>query len=106
MRTIAIACTIGLLIVACITHAAEPTTAPASQPATQPKIDLERFSFVILRAGDNPPKLSNEESAELQKKHLAHLRAMFDAGRLVVAGPIGDQPDKTMRGFCIYRLPL
>lgn len=82
------------------TPATSPTTAAATQPAA-PR--MERFSFVILRSAENPPKISREEATEIQKQHIGHLKAMHDAGHLVIAGPLGDQPDKTMRGFCIYR---
>jgi uncharacterized protein YciI len=79
---------------------AQATTAPASQPAMQ----MESYQLVILRAGDNPPKISREEGAEIQKQHLAHLRKLGKEGKILVAGPFGDQPDKTMRGMCLYKV--
>jgi uncharacterized protein YciI len=31
---------------------------------------------------------------------------MTEQGHLVVAGPFSDQPDETLRGFCLYRTDL
>lgn len=45
---------------------------------------------------------SDEELDRLQEAHLAHLEAMSTRGALLVAGPFGEQPDKTLRGFCLY----
>ena len=75
----------------------------ATQPATRPAMEFEKYQLVILRAGDNPPQMSREAAAELQKQHLAHMNDVARQGKILVAGPFSDQPDKTMRGMCIYR---
>jgi uncharacterized protein YciI len=41
------------------------------------------------------------ERAELQKQHLAHMKKMHMAGRLVIAGPLVD--DGTIRGLVVYK---
>jgi uncharacterized protein YciI len=79
---------------------ANATTAPASHSAMQ----MEPYQLVILRAGDNPPKFSREEGAEIQKQHLAHLKKLWSEGKIMVAGPFGDQPDQSMRGMCLYKV--
>src|SRR2546429_2899068 len=84
---------------------AEPTTAPATQPAGAP-FEMESFTLVVLVTGDNPPKLTNEQSAELQKQHIAHLTKLGLAGKILVAGPLANQPDKTWRGICVYGTSL
>jgi len=76
---------------------------PATQPAAQPAIQFEKYQLVILRAGENPPQLAPEQAAELQKQHLAHMTGLAQRGKILVAGPFSDQPDKSMRGMCIYR---
>jgi len=81
-----------------------PAVAQTTQPATQPAIEFEQFQLVILRAGDNPPELSRDQLKELQKQHLAHLTAMGKSGKMVLAGPFGDQEDKSFRGMCLYRV--
>ena len=76
---------------------------PATQPATQPAMQFEQYQLVILRAGDNPPQIPREQAMEIQKQHLAHMSGLGRRGKILVAGPFSDQPDKSMRGMCIYR---
>ncbi len=69
-------------------------------------MEFTSYSFVTLKKG---PSWSSEDTPEnnaMQEAHLAHLRAMADAGHMLVAGPFSDQPDDTIRGICIYRVPL
>jgi uncharacterized protein len=70
------------------------------------RVALERYSLVLLRRGPKAAEFSDEELERLQGAHLGHLRAMRDAGHLLVAGPFGDQPDETLRGICLYRTSL
>jgi uncharacterized protein YciI len=66
-------------------------------------MELERFELVLLRRGPRAAEIPEAQLAELQKQHLAHLKKMLDSGRMVVAGPVSDQPDETLRGICLYR---
>lgn len=81
----------------CAQEPASPTTQPAA-------MNFEQYQVVILRAGDNADKITKDELMEIQKQHLAHLTHMGESGRMVIAGPFGDQQDKTFRGMCIYRV--
>ena len=69
-------------------------------------MELERFSFVLLRRGPRAHEFSEEELDRLQAAHLAHLDAMKERGAMAVAGPFGEQPDETWRGFCLYTVEL
>jgi uncharacterized protein len=69
-------------------------------------MELESYSFVLLRRGPRALEFSDEELEALQAQHLAHLAAMGELGVLVLAGPFSDQPDETMRGFCLYNVDL
>jgi len=69
-------------------------------------MELERYSFVLLRRGPKADALSDEELEELQRAHLAHLDAMKERGAMAVAGPFSEQPDETWRGFCLYTVEL
>ena len=69
-------------------------------------MELERYSFVLLRRGPRAHEFSDEELDRLQAAHLAHLGAMKERGVMAVAGPFGDQPDETWRGFCLYTVEL
>jgi uncharacterized protein len=67
---------------------------------------MDRFSLVLLRRPPDPPELPEEESAALQERHLAYLRAMRVRGAMATAGPFRDQPDESLRGLCLYRTSL
>ena len=69
-------------------------------------MELESFAFVLLRRGPRADEFSDEELAELQAAHLAHLDEMTAAGKLVCAGPFSDQPDDGLRGLCFYACPV
>jgi uncharacterized protein len=66
-------------------------------------MELDGYSFVLLKRGPRAFEYSEEELDRLQEQHLAHLDAMKEQGHLLVAGPFSDQPDETLRGFCLYR---
>jgi uncharacterized protein YciI len=93
---------IGIALALCALPAA------AAEPPKHPekKFEFEQFTLVLLKRPPNPPKLEENELGELQKQHLAHLTKMGDSGKMVIAGPFGDQRDQTYRGACIYRLPI
>ena len=66
-------------------------------------MELESYSFVLLKRGPRALEFSQEELEELQAQHLGHLDAMREQGHLLIAGPFSDQADETLRGFCLYR---
>jgi uncharacterized protein len=72
--------------------------------ADEPPPNLEKYYVVLLERAPSAPKLDEAALEALQKKHLAHLRAMFEAGKMVIAGPFDEQQDPTMRGMCLYRV--
>jgi uncharacterized protein YciI len=62
---------------------------------------MTTYYFGVLVRG---PKWSTEETPErtsIQEGHMAHLQAMWKAGKLVLAGPLADDGD--WRGVLIYR---
>ncbi len=69
-------------------------------------MELERYSFVLLRRPVDAPALPEAELDALQEQHLAFLKRMTDAGKLVAAGPFSEQPDELLRGLCIYDTSL
>lgn len=72
-------------------------------PVRPTEMELERYTFVLLRRGPRAFDYSEEELSELQRGHLAFLDSMRERGALVLAGPFSDQADETKRGFCLYR---
>jgi uncharacterized protein YciI len=66
-------------------------------------MELDGYSFVLLKRGPRALDFTDEELERLQAQHLAHLDAMQEQGHLVLAGPFSEQADETLRGFCLYR---
>jgi|ERR671922_1644875 uncharacterized protein YciI len=66
-------------------------------------MELEPYTFVLLRRGPRAFEFGEEELEELQAGHLAFLDRMREEGHLLLAGPFVDQDDETKRGLCIYR---
>jgi uncharacterized protein len=69
-------------------------------------MELESYTFVLLRRGPRALEYSEEELDRLQERHLAHLDAMRKRGALLLAGPFREQPDEALRGFAIYATGL
>ena len=69
-------------------------------------MELERFSFVLLRRPADAPDYPQARLDELQEQHLAHLASLHERGVLVLAGPFGDRTDESLRGLCVLDLGL
>jgi uncharacterized protein len=69
-------------------------------------VELDTYTFVLLRRGPRADDYSDEELDELQAAHLAFLDEMRKRGHLVLAGPFRDQDDETKRGLVVYRTNL
>lgn len=69
-------------------------------------MELVPTTLVLLRRPADPPAMSEAELDALQERHLAHLAALKEAGRIAVSGPFGDQPDESWRGMCLYRTSI
>lgn len=69
---------------------------------TQDTILMQQYFMAFLKIG--PIRGQNEEeAAELQKEHLAHLSKMYELGYADISGPFGDDGD--IRGITIYNVP-
>jgi uncharacterized protein YciI len=72
-----------------------------SASAAEMPPNMTTYYFGVLMKG---PKWSADETPErtaIQEGHMAHLQAMWKAGKLVLAGPLADEGD--WRGVLIYR---
>ena len=69
-------------------------------------MELERFSFVLLRRPPDAPDLPEERLNEIQRQHLAHLGELEEREVLLLAGPFDDQADESWRGLCIFDAPV
>ena len=72
--------------------------------ADQAPPNMEKYYLVLLKRPANPPQLEPKTLEDLQKRHLEHLKSMYLAGKMVVAGPFAEQKDPTLRGLCLYRV--
>lgn len=92
------------------TASGPPVTISAMDDAplreVEPPDEFDTYTLVVLRRGDDPPQLSDEEGARLQRQHLGHLETLRDMGAAIAAGPFADQPDETWRGLVICRTGL
>lgn len=69
---------------------------------TKDTILMQQYFIAFLKRG--PIRGQNEEeTAELQKQHLAHLTKMYELGYADISGPFGDDGD--IRGITIYNVP-
>ncbi len=84
---------------------AQPSMGEEKAKSAEPP-SFERLSLVLLMRGPNAKEIPEDQLAEIQKQHLAHLKVMGESGRMVVAGPFGEQGDESFRGLCLYRLPV
>jgi uncharacterized protein YciI len=64
-------------------------------------MDLERYTFVLLRRPPDATDYPEERLNEIQEQHLAHLGELHRRGVLLLAGPFDDQPDESLRGLCV-----
>ena len=68
-----------------------------------PPTEFDKYWLVFLERGDDPPQLDEEASAELQRRHLAHLSKVHREGYARVAGPFEVPDEEPLRGIVLYR---
>ena len=71
----------------------------AQQPA--PKYEMTTYVLGLLRKGPQSGTGTKEERERIQEAHMANIRRMAEAGKLIVAGPLADDGD--LRGVFIFR---
>jgi uncharacterized protein YciI len=76
---------------------------PAAAPAAPP-VEFEAYQLVILQRPEHPREYPADKLEEIQKAHLAHLLQLAKSGKLLVAGPLDDQPDPRLRGIAVFRV--
>lgn len=85
-----------LLGAALAVHAQENKSAPAA-----PKFEMVTYYFGLLTRGPNAGIGSAEEHEKIQAAHLANIKRLHDAGKILVAGPFADGGE--WRGIFIYK---
>lgn len=69
---------------------------------TQDTVIMQQYFVAFLKVGDTKVK-NEEEFKRLQKKHLKHLKKMYDLGYADISGPFGDVGN--FKGITIYSVP-
>ena len=67
------------------------------------EIELDRYELVLLKRPRSGTDIDADEADRLQVLHLAHLRALTEAGLVRVAGPVDEAPDPSLRGLALYQ---
>jgi uncharacterized protein YciI len=80
-------------------------SANAQQTAkAPPTYEMKQYWFVMLSRGKDREKIKDTALInKLQAGHMAHMQTMADSGKLIVAGPFGD--DGHWRGMFIFDEP-
>ena len=87
----------GALGVIGMTLAASPLVA-----AEPPKSTMGTVFLVLLKKGPAWGAAETSESHALQEAHMANIRAMWQAKKLILAGPLGDDGD--IRGLFLLQV--
>jgi uncharacterized protein YciI len=78
----------------------KPKTKIAAKPATKSLEDgIRQYWFVMLKKGGNRTQ-DSATAAKIQDGHMANIASLYNAGKLKVAGPFGDDGD--WRGIFIF----
>jgi uncharacterized protein YciI len=63
--------------------------------------EMTTYYVVFLVKGDVSTPAESPELQNMQERHIAHMKALHEAGKLVIAGPFLD--GQTIRGICVYK---
>ena len=69
---------------------------------TKDTVIMQQYFIAFLKSGSIRSQ-NEEEAAQLQKEHMAHLGKMYELGYADISGPFGDNGD--IRGITIYNVP-
>jgi uncharacterized protein YciI len=67
---------------------------------------FDTYSLVLLVRPPSPTAYDDERLEAIQEEHLGYLNSLREAGDLLVAGPLSDQPDERWRGICLFAKPV
>ena len=69
--------------------------------APEPTYEMTTYALGILRKGPAWTAADTPETRSLQAAHMSNIQKMAATGKLIVAGPIGDEGD--LRGVFIFK---
>ena len=65
--------------------------------------ELRVYHLSILRSAPGAAKIAPAEREKLFLEHLEYRRVLYEAGDLLMYGPIDGPPDREVRGISIFR---
>jgi uncharacterized protein len=68
----------------------------------EPQYEMTRYVVGLFHRGPNSTPQETDETRRIQEGHMANIRKMAEAGKLIVAGPFMDGGD--LRGMLIFKL--
>ena len=68
--------------------------------------ELEPHTVVLLRWAVDKPDYPDDELERLQERHLAFLDSLYERGLLLSSGPLAERDDESLRGICVYAVPV
>lgn len=81
--------------------AAPVTSLTAAQKPSESPYEMTTYYLVLLYRGPNSTQQATPETERIQDAHMANIRQMADEGKLIMAGPMGD--DSKLRGIFVLR---
>ena len=87
-----------LFLLLAVGAVAQTGQADKSKP---PQFDIEAYQFGLLRKGPNHGTGTKEEADKVQAGHMANINKMAEMGKLMAAGPMGDDGD--LRGIFVFK---
>jgi len=91
---------VGFLVVLIVSFKPTAVTRSFANKAVSdtPKVEMKKYWMVFLKRGPHRNQ-SAADAARIQDKHLANINRLAASGKLMVAGPFGDDGD--LRGIFI-----
>lgn len=76
-------------------------SAPPQVEAKPPQFEVEKYQFGLLKRGPKWTPEKTPETQKIQEGHMANINRMARLGKLVAAGPMGDNGD--LAGIFIFK---
>jgi len=91
---------VGFLVVLIVSFKPTAVTRSFANKAVSdtPKVEMKKYWMVFLKRGPHRNQ-STADAARIQDKHMANINRLAASGKLMVAGPFGDDGD--LRGIFI-----
>src|SRR5688572_11073494 len=74
-------------------HGKPPETPPQPTPQQQTPPAMLTFQMALMKRGPKWSADPSRERAEMRRRHVAHLRSMLEANKLMIAGAVSDDPE-------------